>query len=339
MRQRAVSGLTLDLRTRTVVRATPLAKVAEAPPRITVVIVAYNSGFYLDQCLQSLAACQVAGARLDVIVVDNASTDGSIERLRGFEGLRLCFLENDQNLGFAAAANRGIRATNGDFVLLLNPDTVLAPGTIETMMAFMEEHPEAGIATARLVLQDGRIDPACHRGFPTPWASVTYFTGLERLFPRKRAFNGYHRWDLPLDRPHEVDAVSGAFLFARRNVLDEIGGLDERYFMYGEDIDACLRARHLGYKVYYTPAATVVHIKGTSTGIGHAPKISRATCATRMRMVDAFHDSMLVFYEKHYTDRYPAPVGAAMRAGIGLHRRFARRRVKRAIRELPAASL
>jgi GT2 family glycosyltransferase len=305
---------------------------------VTIIIVAYNSGHYLDECLQSIAAARHERVCVEVVIVDNHSSDGTIDRLRGFEGLRLSIIENERNVGFAAAANRGIAATDGDYVLLLNPDTLLTPGVIDEMARFMDQHPEAGIVSPKLVMQDGRIDPACHRGFPTPWASATYFMGLERLFPRRRLFNGYHRWDLPLDQAHEVDAVSGAFLFARRRLLRAMGGLDERFFMYGEDIDACLRAREHGYKVYYTPAATVVHIKGTSTGIGQSAKVSCATGATRMRMVNTFHDSMVTFYDKHYAAKYPRPVGSAMKAGIGAHRWVAKKRLVRSMKNFTPAT-
>jgi GT2 family glycosyltransferase len=302
---------------------------------VAVVIVTYNSGHFVDRCLESIARCSELRSLIHVTIVDNNSTDGTTERLRGFEGLRLSIIENERNLGFAGAVNRGLAATQSEFVLLLNPDTVLPPGVVDSMVEFMAAHPEAGIASPKLVLQDGSIDPACHRGFPTPWASVCYFAGLERLFPRFRLVNGYHRWDLPLDREHEIDAVSGAFLFARRSVLEQIGGLDERFFMYGEDIDACLRARQLGHRVYFVPQETVLHVKGTSAGIHrHSFHASPANRATRFRTLNAFHDSMLLFYDKHYADRYPRLVGGAMRAGIGLRRRLTSRRLARAMKDL-----
>ncbi len=306
---------------------------------VAIIIVSYNSGYFVDRCLQSIAETSQECSNISVVVVDNNSTDGTDERLRGFEGLRLTILKNDANVGFAAAANRGLAATESEYVLLLNPDTLLPPGVIDRMESFMEEHPEAGIASPKLVMQDGEIDPACHRGYPTPWASVAYFSGLEKLFPRTRLFNGYHRWDLPLQETHEVDAVSGAFMFARRGVLEEIDGLDERFFMYGEDIDACLRARERGHRVFYVPSETVVHIKGTSTGIqAHSLKTSLASRATRVRTLNAFYDSMLFFYNKHYAKRYPRAVGAAMRTGIGARRWIARRKLNRAIRDLTPVS-
>lgn len=302
---------------------------------VAVIIVAYNSGTYLDRCLESLAQTESPGIGLTVTVVDNNSIDGTPERLTGFEGLRLQLLRNDRNVGFAAAANRGIRATESEYVLLLNPDTVVGPRVIRRMVEFLGDHPDAGIVSPKLVMEDGRIDPACHRGFPTPWASVSYFTGLERLFPRVRLFNGYHRWDLPLEEPHEVDAISGAFFFARRAVLEAIGGFDEAFFMYGEDIDACLRAREQGFRVYYDPRETVLHVKGTSTGIqAHSLVASQANRAARVRTLDAFYDSMLVFYDKHYARRYPRLVGALMRTGIAVRRRQARRSLKRALRSV-----
>jgi GT2 family glycosyltransferase len=284
---------------------------AEAPEQrsVAVVIVSFNSWQFLQGCLESLSRADRGGGPIEVVVVDNASTDGTRENLRscGHPGLRL--IENETNAGFAAAANAGIRATQSDYILLLNPDTVVSATVIGAMVAFMEEHPEAGIASPKLVLQDGRIDPGCHRGFPTPWASFTYMAGLEKLFPRNRLFNGYHRWHLPLDATHEVDAVSGAFMLMRRSMLDEIGLMDERFWMYTEDVDLCLRAREAGYRVYYHPCETVLHVKGTSTGIKrHSDRISRADFATRSRALNAFYDSTKAFFDKHYARRYPKPL-------------------------------
>jgi GT2 family glycosyltransferase len=305
---------------------------AEAPKRrsVAVVIVSFNSWQFLQGCLESLGRTSREGGPIEVVVVDNASTDGTRENLRscGHPGLRL--IENESNSGFAAAANAGIRATESEYILLLNPDTVVSPTVIGAMVAFMEEHPEAGIASPKLVLQDGRIDPGCHRGFPTPWASLTYMTGLEKLFPKNRLFNGYHRWHLPLDETHEVDAVSGAFMLMRRSMLDEIGLMDERFWMYTEDVDLCLRAREAGYRVYYHPCETVLHVKGTSTGIKrHSDRISRADFATRSRALNAFYDSTKAFFDKHYAHRYPKPLTWLVHGAVEGARPVANHRLRR----------
>ncbi len=303
------------------------------PRRVDIVIVSYNSGAFLERCLDSLASSETDGITLRVLVVDNASSDGTPERVAAREGQWLRLRRNEHNVGFATAANIGIRETDGEFVLLLNPDTVASPGAIRAAVRFLDETPDAAIVTPKLVLQDGSIDPGCHRGFPTPWASITYMVGLERLFPRVRLFNGYHRWDLPLDRVHAVDAVSGAFMLFRRSLVDRIGLFDERFFMYGEDIDFCLRATQSGGLVYYDPRTEVVHVKGTSTGIkSHSAHLSKADRQTRQRAMQAFYDSMKLFYDKHYAPENPRPLTWAVHGGIGLARTIASWRLQRKLR-------
>lgn len=301
----------------------------ERTPRVSAVVVTYNSGPFVERCLAALDVAERGGWELEAVAVDNCSTDDTWQRLqRPYAWLRT--IANDRNAGFAAATNMGIRATKGEYVLLLNPDTEVSPGAIGTLVRFLESHPQAGVVGPRLVLSDGRLDPACHRGFHTPWASLTYMLGLERLFPRARAFNGYHLGHLPMDRAHEIDSPSGACMLVRRAVLDRVGLLDEAFFMYAEDEDLCLRAKAAGYRVYYEPAATVLHVKGTSSGIKrHSERVSAATMETRLRSLEAFHDSMLTFYDKHYAARYPRPVRWLVAAAVGARRRVARWQLRR----------
>ena len=159
------------------------------------------------------------------------------------ESLNIDLITNKTNVGFAAANNQGIRASRGRYVLLLNSDTEVASGALSELVGYMDEHRGVGAMTARVNLADGSIDPACHRGFPTPWASLTYFIGLERLFPSTRLFGQYHQGYKSMGETHDVDCISGAFFLIRRSVIDTIGLLDEKFFMYGEDIDWCFRIR------------------------------------------------------------------------------------------------
>jgi GT2 family glycosyltransferase len=157
--------------------------------------------------------------------------------------------------------------------------------------------------------------------------------GLERLFPRSRLFNGYHRWHLPLDEAHEVDAVSGAFMLMRRSLLCEVGLLDERFFMYTEDVDLCLRAREAGHSVVYDPAVSVLHVKGTSSGIKrHSDAVSQAALETRRRALNAFYDSTKAFYDKHYARRYPRPLKWAVHGTVEMARPLANYRLRRRMR-------
>ncbi len=300
---------------------------------VDIIIVAFNSGEFLDSCLDSIGAGTPAGLAINVLVVDNASTDGTADRAEVRTEPWLRVKRNERNVGFAAAANIGIRETHGEYVLLLNPDTVLSPEAIGAAVTFLRETDDAAIVSPKLVLQDGSIDPGCHRGFPTPWASFTYLAGLEKLFPKARLLNGYHRWDLPLDKVHAVDAVSGAFMLFRRSLVDRIGLFDERFFMYAEDVDFCMRAKQAGGLVYYDPRQEVVHIKGTSTGIKrHSDHISRANLETRKRALNAFYDSTKLFYDKHYAERNPRVLKWAVHSAVELTRPLANWRLKRRMR-------
>jgi GT2 family glycosyltransferase len=288
------------------------------------VIVSFNSARFIGRCLESLDRERDDGMALEAVLVDNHSRDGTVgvARAAGYPWLRI--IENNRNTGFAAAVNAGIRACGSGDVLLLNPDTEVAPGAVRELRSFLETHPAAGIVGPRLMLATGQPDRAGHRGFPTPWASFAEMVGLARLFPRSPRFNRYHLEHLPMDHAHEVDATSGAAMLIRRAVIERVGPFDEAFFMYGEDLDFCLRAKEAGFAVYYNPDATVVHVKGASSGIkGHSHAVSSADRATRRRATEAFHRSMWLFYRKHYATRYPAPLTWVIHATIELRRRLA----------------
>ena len=224
-------------------------------------------------------------------VVDNASGDGTAELVaREFPEVEL--RANDRNAGFAAASNEGIRAGTAPYVLLLNPDTVMEQGTLDRLLAVMDEHPEVGISGPRLVREDGELDHAAKRSFPTPLSALGYFSGMARLSGGKGALAEY---TAPGVAGGPVDAVNGAFMLIRRAMLERIGDLDEGYWMYMEDLDLCYRASRAGWMVWYEPSASATHLKGGSAGI-RGP-----------RLVYAFHYGMYRFYRKHYaSDRNPA---------------------------------
>ncbi|MGE0572234.1 MAG: glycosyltransferase family 2 protein [Dehalococcoidia bacterium] len=300
---------------------------------VDIIVVSFNSGEFLDGCLDSIGTGASAGLAINILVVDNASTDGTPDRVEARTEPWIRLKRNEGNLGFAAAANIGIRETRGEYILLLNPDTVLSPDAVRAAVTFLQETDDAAIVSPKLVLQGGAIDPGCHRGFPTPWASFTYLAGLEKFFPKVRLFNGYHRWDLPLDEVHAVDAVSGAFMLFRRSLVDRIGLFDERFFMYAEDVDFCMRAKQAGGRVYYDPRQEVVHIKGTSTGIKrHSDHISQANLETRKRALNAFYDSTKLFYDKHYAEGNPRPLKWAVHLAVEVTRPLANWRLKRRMR-------
>jgi GT2 family glycosyltransferase len=216
-------------------------------------------------------------------------------------------VENAANVGFAKANNIGIRKASGMYVLLLNSDTEVPPGAIGHMVRVMEEDPTVGVSTCRLLLPSGRMDPACHRGFPTPWAAFTYFSGLEKFFPTSAVFARYHLGYRKLNIPHEIDCPSGAFFLVRRAVITQVGLLDEDYFMYGEDIDWAYRIKHNGWRILFDPRVSVVHLKKQS-GRDNRNKSLRVDTQRH------FFETMKLFYRKHYRQNYPF----FMTAGIDL---------------------
>lgn len=220
-------------------------------------------------------------------MVDNGSNDGTWEWLEG-QGKDLKYkikVIKNANTGFASGNNIGIRQATGRYVLLLNPDTKVAPETFETMLGFMDGHPEVGISGCKLVKGNGNLDLACRRRFPNPWNSFA------RLILRDNT--NYNYSDIPEDQEMEVDSVVGAFMLIRREALEKIGLLDEKFFMYGEDLDYAWRCKEAGYKVWYYPKTTVLHFKGESS-----KKVA-------FRALKWFHDAMWIFYQKHYSKRYP----------------------------------
>lgn len=289
---------------------------------ISVIIVNYNTGTFLAKCLRSVIAA-VAGVKSEIFVVDNASSDDS---LKSIEKLfpSVTFISLDQNLGFARANNIAIRKSKGNVILLLNPDTEIAKNSIISTMQLMKKDEKVGIATCKVLLPSGKLDPASHRGFPTPWNSLTYFLKLEKVFPHLKWFGGYHQTYKDFSLPHEIDSPSGAFFMIKRAVVDQIGLLDESYFMYAEDIDWAYRAREKGWKAMYYPASSVIHHKGISSGIkSHSVKISASELATRRRSIEAFYDTMLLFYKKHFQKRYPFLVNWVVKGTIYFKKRIA----------------
>lgn len=285
--------------------------------KVTVSVVNYNAGNYLVECLGSI---EKAKEEIDlmVYVVDNASSDDSIEKARS-RYPRNHYILNKENIGFGKAENQVLRQVKTGYVLILNPDVILQKGAMREMWQFMEENPQVGAATCQLVHEDGSLDWAAHRGFPTPLASLLYFFGNDVLYHlRRRNFN----------KPHEVDAISGSFFLTRKSVLDKIGYFDEAYFMYAEDIDLCLRIKEAGFKVMYVPTVAAVHYKGISSGLKeHTQHLTAADVQTRLRALNAFYETMKIFYQKHYRSRYPFFVNWLVFLGIDIKWWLAKRKL------------
>jgi len=231
---------------------------------ISIVIVSYNVKDFLEQTLNSILKAS-HNLKVEILIVDNRSSDGSPEMVKNkFPKVHL--IENNVNLGFAVANNQALKKVNGRYVLLINPDTIVQEDTLTTMIEFFSENPEAGAAGCKILNADGSLQLACRRSFPTPFVAFSKIIGLSRLFPRSRWFGKYNLTYLDPDGIASVDAVSGSFIFFRREILDSVGYFDESFFMYGEDLDWCYRIKKAGWQIYYVPKTQIIHYKGETYG-------------------------------------------------------------------------
>lgn len=267
--------------------------------KLSVVIVSYNVRDYLENCLQSVSRA-LEGIEGEAFVVDNHSDDDSVEAVRSqYPWVRL--IENQENMGFSRANNIAIREACGEYVLLLNPDTIVEEATLREVLRFMEEHPKAGGAGVMMHNADGSLAPESRRALPTPWVSCLKMLGFTKR---------YYMNHLPWEQPSRIEVISGAFCFLRKKALDEVGLLDEDFFMYGEDIDLSYRLMKGGWENWYLPYP-ITHFKGKSTQ------------KSDYRYVHIFYNAMLIFFRKHYSHLslfYALPVKMAIyfRAAIAL---------------------
>jgi hypothetical protein len=253
---------------------------------ISIIIVSYNVREFLRQSLLSIRKA-VANLAAEIFVVDNASNDGSAEMVRReFPEVKL--IANRDNLGFAAANNQALRQATGRLLVLLNPDTVVQEDTFTSIRAFFEQHPESGMAGCKVLNPDGSLQLACRRSFPTPWVAFTRLSGLSRLFPNSRWFGRYNLTYLPENETADVEAISGSFMAVRREALDQVGLLDEDFFLYGEDLDWCFRMRAAGWKIHYFPGTQIIHFKGES---------AKQSDFDNLRL---FYQAMGLFVRKHF---------------------------------------
>jgi GT2 family glycosyltransferase len=274
-------------------------------PLVSVLVVSYNSRLALRDCLAWLAI-ERTSVPLEVIVVDNRSQDGTVAMVANeFPWVQL--FPNSQNRGFAHAINDAITHARGEFLLLVNPDIFASPGTIKTALAALQAHEEVGMVGCKLIRPDGTFDHACKRGFPTVSGALYYFLGLHRLFPGSRRFAQYTLGDRDIDRPSFVDAVNGAFMLVRRSAAEAVGPMDERFWLYAEDLDWCLRFWQADWKILYWPAAVATHIKGASAGTHRS-----------IRLNYAFYRSAWLFYRKHHEATHSRFVTTLVFLGLSL---------------------
>jgi len=282
----------------------------------------YNTKELLQNLLNSIKESDLNGIDYEIIVVDNNSTDGSVQLIKEkFREVKL--IENKKNLGYAKANNQALRLSKGKYFLLLNSDTIVFKDTLKTMIEFMNENKQYSASTCRVELENGEIDPASHRGFPTPWAAFCYFSGLEKLFPKSKIFAKYHMGWKDLEKVHELDVISGAFFMIRKKALEKAGFLDERFFMYAEDIDLCFRMAKKGMKIGYNPNTKIVHFKKSSgRKKGKGKKVTQKDVKIRKQSSEYFFKTMKLFYEKHYKDKHPWIVRKIVLLGIRVVSKF-----------------
>lgn len=282
---------------------------------LSIIIVNYNTKVFLRNLLDSIEKSISKRITYEVIVVDNASTDGLPAETLNFKLIR-----NKENLGFSKANNQGVKISEKSrYLLFLNPDTLMQKNTVEEMIKFMDAHRDAGAATCNLVMPNGEIDDASHRGFPTPWNSFSYFSGLAKIFPKSKLFNGYNLGWLDFGKVHEIDACAGAFMLVRREAGEAIGWWDEDYFFYGEDLDFCYMLKQKGWKIYFVPQVWILHYKGVAGGIKKmSQNISTADLETKKRATKARFNAMRIFYKKHYEKVYPKWLTWLIFAGISI---------------------
>ncbi len=256
--------------------------------KLSIIIVNYNVKHFLEQCLHSVFRA-LKGIDAEVFVVDNHSLDGSCHLVRE-KFPEVILIENQENTGYSKANNQAMRLANGEYILLLNPDTVVEEDTFHKTLGFMNVHADAGGLGVKMIDGKGSFLPESKRGLPTPWVAFYKIFGLSKLFPSSKKLGRYHLSYLRNDQVHSVDILCGAFMLMRKTTLEITGLLDETFFMYGEDIDLSYRILKAGYKNYYYPETTIIHYKGESTRKGS------------INYVKMFYQAMLIFSRKHFSE-------------------------------------
>ena len=274
---------------------------------LSVIIVNYNVKEFLQNLLHSIEKASPNISK-EIIIVDNASDDGSVEHIRNkFPAIQI--VANKENVGFGRANNQALKIAKGKYLLLINPDSIVSEDTFDKMLEFFEKTPEAGLAGCKILNPDGTLQLACRRSFPGPWTSFCKVTGLSNIFPQSKLFARYNLTYLDTEQTYEVDAISGSFMMLKKEVYDKVGGFDEEFFMYGEDLDLCYRIQKTGYKVFYVHTTQIIHYKGESTR------------RSSLDETKVFYDAMHLFVKKHFSSSFI--VEAILRTAIAVRKIFA----------------
>jgi GT2 family glycosyltransferase len=271
---------------------------------LSIIIVNYNVKEFLQNLIHSIHKA-AQNLTYEIIIIDNASSDGSVEFIsEKFPEIKL--IPNDVNLGFGKANNQGLKIAKGNYILLINPDSLVSEDTFSKLISFFENHPGVGLASCKILNPDGTLQLACRRSYPGPWTSFCKVTGLSTLFPKSKLFARYNLTYMDENQSYEVDAISGSFMMMKKEVYEKVGGFDEDYFMYGEDLDLCYRIQKSGYKVFYFHESQVIHYKGESTKRSNIDETA------------LFYNAMNIFVKKHLSSSLL--VQFILRSAIGIRK-------------------
>ncbi len=274
---------------------------------LSIIIVNYNVKEFLQNLIHSIHKA-AQNLQYEIIVVDNASSDGSVEFIsEKFPNVQL--ISNDKNFGFGKANNQGLKIARGKYILLINPDSIVSEDTFSKMISFFESHPSVGLAGCKILNPDGTFEPGCRRSFPGPWTSFCKLTGLSSLFPHSKLFARYNLTYKDENKSYEVDAISGSFMMMKKEVYAKVGGFDEDFFMYGEDLDLCYRIQKAGYEIYYVHETQIIHYKGESTK------------RSSIDETKFFYQAMHLFVKKHLSSSIL--VQLILRIAIGIRKTIA----------------
>ena len=285
---------------------------------LAVIIVSYNTKDLLDNCLFSVFKAARPKGGLQVIVVDNASSDDSVKMARR-KYPQVLLVKNTKNRGYAKANNQGVSKADARYVLFLNSDTIVKHYSLVKPLKYLKNHQKVGAITIKLLLRDGSLDLDNHRGFPDPWTSFCKLFGLSTIFPKSTFFNNYHLGLQKLNRIHAIPMAAGSFLMMPMRLFEKLGGWDESYFFYGEDLDLCYRIGLAGYKIIYYPKVSTVHLRGASSGLRKESRISAVSSRdNRIKVAYASTEAWRIFYKKFYEGKYPRVITWIVLLGIAL---------------------
>lgn len=272
--------------------------------KLAVIAITYKEKIYIKRFMDNLLKIKADIPDLEIVVREQGSKDGSFEILSEYKDNAKVF--DTPNVGLSAGFNAALKEVTSEYVLFLGSDAYPDVITIKGLCEYFDKHPEVTLATTKLVLEDGSLDMDAHRGFPTPWNSFTRLSGLNKLFPKSNLFNGYYLPESNINEPHEIDLCVSHFMFARKSFINKIGGFDEDYFLYGEDVDFCYRVKQNGGKIMYLPMWATLHLKGGSVGIRKTTRNKdKKPLAHRIRSQRLSTIAMEIFVRKHYLKKYP----------------------------------